>query len=231
MFIPLPDSKAIDAGNSSLAGSLAGDQRGAGFRRILNGSVDVGAIEATVIVLNNALYVYGTDKSDTIWVHSQSFPLLQSVDHEDVFSWKWEGDSFASTTVFLLGGNDVFESTNGTNLSETAVIVHGGDGNDSITGGNAGDTLRGNGGDDILFGKSGDDVLLGGEGLDNLHFNGGDTEIIRLSSPATNITEGVNFQLVPKWPDGVQQATVSWGDGSLRRDRAADDVQSFLPGR
>jgi hypothetical protein len=215
VYIPQPDSGAIDAGNTLLAAALTSDQRGADFRRVLNGNVDIGAIEATVILDENNLLVYGTDKNDEIWVYGDfTSPGRQVVEHVGVFSWKTFGPLFASITAFLLDGDDVLKSEDGSGvLSERPIVAHGGEGSDTILGGNAADTIRGDGGNDSLFGKSNDDVLLGGAGSDQLYYNGGDTEIIRLSSPQAAINEGSNFQLGLSWPNGVQQATISWGDG------------------
>jgi hypothetical protein len=218
LYIPQPNSAAIDAGISILAAQLATDQRGPGFRRSLNGRVDIGAIEATVLISQNNLVVFGTDKNDEIMVYSEfSSPGRQSVEHVGVFSWKLYAPPFQSTTVHLLNGDDVFKSQDEMGvLSERSVVVHGGEGNDSITGGNAADTLRGDGGNDSLLGKSSDDVLLGGAGFDQLFYNGGDTEIIRLVAfNGAKIDEGGSFVLSLIWPSGVQQATIAWGDGTF----------------
>ncbi len=216
LYIPQPDSSAIDAGNSMLAGNLATDQRGPGFRRNLNGRVDIGAIEATVILNQNNLVVFGTDKNDEIMVYSDyTSPGRQSVEHVGVFSWKRFGELYQTATVHLLNGDDVFKNQDEAGiLSERPIVVHGGEGNDSITGGNAADILHGDGGNDSLLGKSSDDVLLGGAGSDQLFFNGGDTEIIRLIGSGPKINEGGTYQLSLIWPSGAQQATIAWGDGT-----------------
>ncbi|MEJ7684499.1 MAG: choice-of-anchor Q domain-containing protein [Segetibacter sp.] len=45
----LAGSPALDAGSNTLAANLITDQRGASFRRISNGTVDIGAFEAVII--------------------------------------------------------------------------------------------------------------------------------------------------------------------------------------
>ena len=59
-------SAAIDAGDSSLAAALTADQRGAGFPRITNGPVDIGAYERAttlsgVVTADGAHWYLGTD--------------------------------------------------------------------------------------------------------------------------------------------------------------------------
>jgi hemolysin type calcium-binding protein len=105
-----------------------------------------------------------------------------------------EGDSYTSTetliaspfddyvfggaaggSVYLMGGNDVFDNT------ETQVVpdhVDGGDGNDTMWSGDGTDTLIGGDGDDVLFGENGDDLLDGGAGSDRLSGGNGDDTLI-----------------------------------------------------
>ena len=45
----LPGSPALDAGDNAAASALALDQRGAGFPRVVNGVVDMGALESPVL--------------------------------------------------------------------------------------------------------------------------------------------------------------------------------------
>ncbi|MGO8902250.1 MAG: beta strand repeat-containing protein [Isosphaeraceae bacterium] len=63
----LPGSPAIDAGNNAAASGLTTDQRGTGFPRVLNMTVDIGAFESSPIALqpafaglNSATTTYGT---------------------------------------------------------------------------------------------------------------------------------------------------------------------------
>jgi predicted outer membrane repeat protein len=69
----LASSQAINAGNNALAldasgNALANDQRGAGFPRIINTTVDIGAFESTLIPINITLTPTLTVANDTATV-------------------------------------------------------------------------------------------------------------------------------------------------------------------
>lgn len=53
-MMPQPGSPAIDAGLSSLATSLAYDQRGPGYPRVVGSAVDIGALEYEALVITSA---------------------------------------------------------------------------------------------------------------------------------------------------------------------------------
>jgi len=57
---------------------------------------------------------------------------------------------------------------------DTAAILHGDTGNDTLTGGGFGDTLGGDVGDDLLWGRDGADTMTGGVGADTLSGEAGD---------------------------------------------------------
>ena len=50
--LPLTDSPLIDAGDDASAAGLVYDQRGPGYPRLVNGTVDIGAVEAPAPILN-----------------------------------------------------------------------------------------------------------------------------------------------------------------------------------
>ena len=92
-------SPAIDAGDNALAvdadgNPLAYDQRGAGFPRIINGTVDIGAFEATVSssclnvapgdvygLINAINTANGSPEVTTICLSPQSYYPIQWVDN------------------------------------------------------------------------------------------------------------------------------------------------------
>lgn len=81
----------------------------------------------------------------------------------------------AGGSVYLMGGNDVFDNT------ETQAVpdyVDGGAGNDTMWGGGGTDTLIGGTGNDQLFGENGNDLLDGGGGVDRLSGGNGDDTLV-----------------------------------------------------
>ena len=82
-----------------------------------------------------------------------------------------------------LGGDDVMQPDpeNAVGLTDqTALVLNGGEGNDSLTGAEGNDVLNGEGGDDGLVGGKGADTDNGGEGNDTMTWNNGDgTDIDR----------------------------------------------------
>lgn len=110
----------------------------------------------------------------------------------------FDTDAYADITVkaatggfvfSLGGGNDVFNASNtgataalqygtGGVVSDVALTVYGGEGNDAITGGSAVDTIHGNEGNDTIKGEAGADDLFGDENDDlfdeGAAANGGD---------------------------------------------------------
>lgn len=69
--LPLAGSPAIDAGDPALGGSPSTDQRGAGFARIVNGQVDIGAVEVQAATAPT-LSATGVDPASTVWAASTS---------------------------------------------------------------------------------------------------------------------------------------------------------------
>ena len=77
-----------------------------------------------------------------------------------------------SGQVLLNAGNDLFNGAGG-----RAVVVLGGDGDDTIRGSFFDDTLAGDAGADRVIGRPGDDKLTGGTGADRL-LGGGDEDLL-----------------------------------------------------
>ena len=75
-------------------------------------------------------------------------------------------ESVYATTVV---GDSEFD---GSSVTGSRVIIHTGEGNDTITGSTLNDDLRGNDGNDIIRGGAHNDVIVGGRGVDSLY--GGD---------------------------------------------------------
>jgi Bacterial Ig-like domain (group 3) len=74
---PLPGSPALNAGSNTLANSagLTTDQRGAGFNRIFNGTVDIGAFESRGFTISATS---GTPQS-TVWGNAFGSALVATV--------------------------------------------------------------------------------------------------------------------------------------------------------
>jgi serralysin len=120
--------------------------------------------------------------------------------------WQW-GNGDISVKRFDAYGNSLNLSgdDNANTLtwtSASAVVLDGGDGDDSLTGGNGNDRLVGGNGDDTLDGGKGADTLIGGDGKDTYVIDNAKDVIIEDGSD--------------DW-DAVQ-ASVSWTLGSNLED-------------
>jgi Ca2+-binding RTX toxin-like protein len=74
-------------------------------------------------------------------------------------------------------------------ISLPGAVIHGADGNDTITGGSGNDTLYGDNGNDSLLGGNGNDTMDGGAGNDTLSGQGGfDTADYRSAASAIRLT-------------------------------------------
>ncbi|MGZ9108699.1 MAG: calcium-binding protein, partial [Micavibrio sp.] len=81
---------------------------------------------------------------------------------------KWDGNTakVALASTLKLANSLLADSDN-----DEAIVINGGNGNDTLHGGTADDTLYGYDGMDFLYGHDGNDTLVGGRGADTL--NGG----------------------------------------------------------
>ena len=181
-------SKAKD----STGNSLTHDQNGAGFERVLAGSVDIGALESHIVSIGIELLVFGTGLGDAISVRQDQIVIdrISTFDfnlspHEVVWVYGLSGDDIIAVdlppaisveaageagddTLHGSGGNDALNGGPGND------VIYGGSGNDGLSGADGNDLLFGESGNDQLHGQNGDDQLFGGEGTDNLVGGGGD---------------------------------------------------------
>ncbi|HKM55189.1 MAG TPA: Ig-like domain repeat protein, partial [Isosphaeraceae bacterium] len=105
----LPGSPAIDAGSNALANeySLATDQRGAGFPRIVNGTVDIGAFEAqqetttTVVTASPSTSVSGQTVTFTATVAPQAGSAVPTATGSIQF--EIDGSNFGSPVALVNG--------------------------------------------------------------------------------------------------------------------------------
>jgi Ca2+-binding RTX toxin-like protein len=127
------------------------------------------------------LDVVGTANNDTIQVEYGGEQGRATV----IINGKNEG-TFNFTgriLVSALAGND--KITIDPLITRTA-IVHGNDGNDTITGGGGNDILFGDAGNDSILGGSGRDILVGGLGNDSLNGGDGDDVLVGGSTSYDN---------------------------------------------
>lgn len=94
-------------------------------------------------------------------------------------TYREEGNSSTQLQRFDANGNPIAQLSGDmldnslTWTGNSAVILEGNAGNDSLTGGSADDYLTGDAGNDSLQGGAGNDQLNGGDGADTLNGNGG----------------------------------------------------------
>ena len=116
------------------------------------------------------------------------------------------GFYFGTFQILGNGGNDVLNGTAFVAPNLNAVILSGGNGNDTLSGGNGPDNLDGGAGDDVLIGNAGNDVLDGGAGDDKLTGNAGNDSLLGgIGSDTVNASGGMNYILTD---------TSLMGDGS-----------------
>jgi Ca2+-binding RTX toxin-like protein len=80
---------------------------------------------------------------------------------------KFVGTGQTALVINGLDGNDTITAS----AQTRAVTAYGGAGNDTITGGTGNDSLYGEGGDDVLRGNAGKDLLSGGDGTDTVSYS------------------------------------------------------------
>lgn len=114
-------------------------------------------------------------------------------------------------SVYLSGGNDVFDNT------ETQVVsdyVDGGDGNDTMWSGDGVDTMLGGAGNDALNGERGADWLDGGSGADTL--SGGDGNDLLDGGAGVDRLSGGNGDDTLVWRDADALLAGDAGTDTLR---------------
>src|SRR3954454_19896976 len=142
---------------------------------------DLGASSVSASVANNTLTILGTDGPDQITVGLASGdPNSLIVDTGNGDTQTFDRLTFTAISVFLGDGNDTFTETRG--FADDALVVDGGngddtivtgDGNDVIFGGAGNDTIHSGSGDDVIFGGSGDDFVDGDAGHDSAFLDSG----------------------------------------------------------
>ncbi len=123
----------------------------------------------------------------------------------------WEGITFSPEINYLVGkyGDDA-------NLSpeslDTRVIVHAGDGNDTVAGSNESDLIDGGEGNDTMNGLHGDDYLYGGVGDDKL-FGGDNNDRLVGMTGNDELTGGVSNDRL-EGGEGNDTYYFNYGDGN-----------------
>jgi hypothetical protein len=173
--MPLPASRAINAGNGQLTSQLT-DQRGARHIRTLGGAIDIGAVEANVVQPTpaSAVNVYGTKEDDAILITTSGGVASVTLSWAPDFSFPITLAGSVIANIYGYEGNDVIEA--GPQISST-LFLFGGVGNDSLTAGSGNDFLFGEDGEDWLFAGDGDDALVGGDDADSVYGEDGDDSI------------------------------------------------------
>ena len=121
----------------------------------------------------------------------------------------------ASIEVLGLGGADVITGRGGTGAGGSypnALVVDGGDENDTIDGGAGGDTLSGGGGNDTLSGRESADTVDGGAGNDSVAGNDGNDALSGGAGSDTLL--GGEQDDVLRADDDEADANVNGGPGS-----------------
>ncbi|MHC4878149.1 MAG: beta strand repeat-containing protein [Planctomycetota bacterium] len=180
-------SPAIDAGSNALAVDSSGsplefDQRGTGSPRIVDGTIDLGAVEGDIrsiqsfdapsgtltigVAGGSSLTIEAMAGIVRVFIDGQLQDVIQSLAAADVRS------------VIVLGGDrrnlidlSAVGPTDFSHPDGVSININGGSGNDVITGSDFNDAISGAGGRDSIIGGPGNDTINGGGGLDTL--NGG----------------------------------------------------------
>src|SRR5262249_15897346 len=117
--------------------------------------------------------INGTDGPDVIQVMASTVTGFVRAFTGD-FTIPVDVNGTATLSVNALGGADTIVGGNGVAGILTAIVLDGGDGDDTITGTDAADTIVGGKGNDVVIGGRGNDVVLLGEGDDTFIWNPGD---------------------------------------------------------
>lgn len=196
--LPSLGSRAIDGGDNSLlptdrfdldgdgdiTETIPFDERGEGFDRIVNGKVDLGALERQ----NREELVFGSTAADSL--SSDGKIIFAGAGLDQV-----EGSTDAIASHRIYGGSGDDELFGGSNDR-----VFGNTGNDrlSVTGSN--NRLYGGEGNDRLFvGAGGGNILTGGEGSDQ--FSIATNNVPDASNSITDFTSGEDIIGFEGFPD------------------------------
>jgi PAP2 superfamily/RTX calcium-binding nonapeptide repeat (4 copies) len=127
--------------------------------------------EAAAGVVNGELIVVGSDDSDAISVVRTGGELVVYANGERL------GGFDVSVTAIVVDGGDGDDLIWISQLVDVDAEIHGGAGNDLISGGSGDDRIFGEDGQDVLLGNSGNDRLDGGSG-DDLLFGGAGNDVL-----------------------------------------------------
>ncbi|MFN9719320.1 MAG: phosphatase PAP2 family protein [Planctomycetota bacterium] len=120
-------------------------------------------MRAGVQVVNGALQVFGTSRSDIIRIDVWGSSLNIRMNGRSYLT--TPGIPIVCICIDAGPGNDDVAVSSRIGLSST---IEGGTGNDRLSGGSGDDLLLGDAGHDLLFGNWGNDLLFGGSGDDTL---------------------------------------------------------------
>jgi outer membrane lipase/esterase len=134
-------------------------------------TVKISVSDATtpVAIMDENLYVGGTNAADTIVISSNRSGKVRVRVNGDPLG-TYDLDDGARVIVFGHEGNDWIDASR---LNRSA-ILYGGEGCDCLVGGRGSDILYGGAGSDFLYGNAGADTLFGGDGNDFLFGGQGD---------------------------------------------------------
>lgn len=135
-------------------------------------------------------------------------------------------DSFNYTVSDGNGGSD----TGAVNITLSASVINGTNGNDTITGSANGDTIHGLDGNDTLYGEAGDDILYGDAGNDTLKGRDGNDSLY--GGDGTDYLEGGNGNDLLNGGNGVDTIKGSGGIDTysyLTALEGGDIIQDFRP--
>ena len=227
----LVTSPAINAGDNLFDdGPLPHDQRGAGFDRIVDGRLDMGATEGTptgVVDGGHTIFIFGDPVEDDrlnfrrtptnvrVTLNGERTDLTGTTATRLEVHASGGNDRVTINTreamaVHILGdsGHDVIRVRN-----DGETTAHGGEGDDNIRTGNGNDLLFGDAGNDRLNGARGDDIIRGGDDQDQLRGAVGN-DVLAGNAGDDNLVGGGDRDLLIGGT-GVDQLNGSGGDDIL----------------
>jgi Ca2+-binding RTX toxin-like protein len=173
-----------------------------------------GASELEISVLlgeaGDVVRVLGTAAADRVAVGAAGIAFTTDADADVTLS-----PLPASLEVLGLGGDDVVTGRGGTGAGASfpnALVVDGGEGNDTIDGGFGGDTLSGGDGNDTVSGREGGDTVEGGDGDDALAGNDG-PDLLVGGAGADGLVGGDGNDVL-RADDDLADTNVNGGPGS-----------------
>ncbi len=197
----------------------------AGAATISRGSDGALVVTAAPGEQNRVAVGASTDDTDGVIAISDRIPLTVATDgcgEADYLVNCQVGP--AGVRVDLGDGNDSFSVTFDLPTT-TAVEVHGGSGNDSLTGGDERDVLDGGDGSDTVDGSGGSDVVLGGAGDDTVmgdHFEDPSPDVVDGGPGTDTFQEDWTSRFTDVHPDVSLTLGGGADDG---RPGEGDDVQ------